>query len=129
MVTNVNSWEEMLRIYNEMNTQGHNPADVAGDDIDPMQQILMQLDSKDPNPEKIKEALSKLETEMKEMIQVAKEGNLHPVSDPEMISHLLEPTLDSIQKLSSEVGQPGFAHDFSGLEKSMAFIKQDILQG
>ena len=128
MAASISPWSQLLALYGEMTVNAPNPSGLAGNNIDPLDDIIEQLKSGDPNSNKITADLDNLENELTEMVSIAVANQLAPASAPNFID-VLKSAAASIATLKTEVGTPEFANDFQSFLLILGNIKQDILQG
>lgn len=124
----IGPWSELLSIYSEMARNQHNPSDLSGNGIDPVDDISQQLQRAHPDLNKILADLDTIQGELNEMIQIAVAHHLAPPSDPKFIQ-LLKSTEGLVETLKNEIGTPQFNDTFNTLLTSLGDIRQDILQG
>ncbi len=118
-------WSILLQLYGQMDG-GASMNEIAGGNLSPVEGIEKELQSANPDWGKVTLDLDQLESTCNEMVAIAEENHLRPVSDPNFIE-LLQNTSATIETLKSQVGTPEFS--LNGLLNELCDIKQDILQG
>ncbi|MBX7065656.1 MAG: hypothetical protein K1X28_00355 [Parachlamydiales bacterium] len=129
MSVNTNQWAELLALYGQMAMQFDNPSQIAGNNTDPVDGIIQQLNNANPNWNLIKNDLEKLQTETQEIYNIGKD--LNPASYPGF-KELLESTKDIVPKMIQDIdeGNVGqFKSDFNAFLGDLGNLRYAILQG
>ncbi len=127
-VQNSNVWAELMKLFGDMSIGQKNPSNVVGSNMDPVDQILQELSSSDPDWGAVTADLNRIQDDLLQMLQVAEESDLQPASAPSFISEL-KSALATVESLKSQEGTPEFSQTLDSLRVMLSDIKHDILQG
>ena len=77
-VQNSNVWAELMKLFGDMSIGQKNPSNVVGSNMDPVDQILQELSSSDPDWGAVTADLNRIQDDLLQMLQVAEESDLQP---------------------------------------------------
>ena len=127
-VQNSNVWAELMKLFGDMSIGQKNPSNVVGSNMDPVDQILQELSSSDPDWGAVTADLNRIQDDLLQMLQVAEESDLQPASAPSFISEL-KSALATVESLKSQEGPPEFRQTLDSVRVRLSDIKHDILHG